>query len=89
MRSACIPAQTLFSGRSRSAAEASMVERQHGQPRAGAQGAVACIAAGHQHGHTATCLPGREAPRAQLQAITGLQGHVPPARHQLGGTPCP
>ena len=37
MRSACIPAQTLFSGRPRRAAEASMVEQQHGQPRAGAQ----------------------------------------------------
>ena len=38
MRSACIPAQSLFSRRPRSAAEASMVEQQHGQPPSGSAG---------------------------------------------------
>ncbi len=91
MRPACIPAQAVFGGRPRIAAEASVVKQQHGQPRPGerrAQRAVACVAAGHQHGHTATGFLRRDEPCAQLQAITGLPGSRPP-RHQLGGTPCP
>jgi hypothetical protein len=85
--------QSLLAGTAGVAAVAAVVEQQHGKPpvgeaagEAGPSGPVAAVARGHQHGHPGVARGvGRQVPRAQLEAVGGLQRDVASAREHLAG----